>query len=421
MSFELRDVRPLGPFEQRWPDATERFERGWEAILIHDGRRRRFRHGLGRRKVYGRERMHTVTWLDGKPVCEGVGVDDHERSRALLSRIRRPDGRLARTREEIPPGYEGLDVVSHRDEIAAPYSPHGLAVKLREDDLGSWAKVALARAELRSRRRAPSPGRADPLELAPLAQRRGVARALVEFEEQQRGPLRRGLAKLTEDPEADRLVHQDPFAFLLAVLFDQGVPYGRAWRAPLELRSRLGHLDPRRMLAEPEAVAEAIRRRPALHRFINQMARCVLEACARLVDDYGGDAAALWGDRPTARELHARLARFRGISQKKAAMAVMLLWRNWDTEIREMDGCDVAVDVHIRRVFLRAGLVGRDDANEIVAAARELWPALPGALDPPAWEIGRTWCHAAEPECRDCAITAVCPTLTERALGVRGA
>ena len=45
---------------------------------------------------------------------------------------------------------------------------------------------------------------------------------------------------LTPDVEADALVREDPFAFLLAVIFDQGIPYERAWSAPIELRRRLG-------------------------------------------------------------------------------------------------------------------------------------------------------------------------------------
>jgi endonuclease III len=174
------------------------------------------------------------------------------------------------------------------------------------------------------------------------------------------------------------------------------------------------------MLAEPDALAEAIRRRPALHRYVNTLPRWVLDACRRLVDEYDGDAGAIWGDRPTARELQARLDAFLGISQKKAAMTAMLLWRDRDVEIREMDGCDVAVDIHIRRVFLRSGLVERDDPRAMIATARELWPELPGALDPPAWAVGRNWCHASEPNCPICPLSYVCPKLIARAVTVIG-
>lgn len=428
MNVELRDVR-IGPFEHRWPDATERFDRGWEGTLTVDGRSRRFRHGVGRRVAYGRSRLHTVTWLDGEPRVEGVEADDHERSRALLSRIKRADGAMARSPQEIPPGYERFEIVTHRDEIHAPYGPFGLAVKVREDDLGAWARLAAIRADLRAGREAapraasrPAPRRAPTAgstsELLPRERKLRVVRALVAFEGSENGPLRRGIGRLTEDPEADRLVHEDGFAFLLAVLFDQQVGYDRAWGAPLELRRRLGHLDPRRMLREPGALAEAIRRRPALHRYVNTMPRWILDACRRLLEEHGGDAEVIWSDRPTAKVLEARLDAFLGISQKKAAMTVMLLWRNRGVEIQRMDGCDVAVDIHLRRVFLRTGLVARDDALAMVEAARDLHPQLPGALDPPAWTIGRRWCHASEPKCLDCPLARACPRLTERAARV---
>ena len=428
MNLELHDVTPIAPFEFRWPEDTESFDHGWEATLVLDGWPRRFRYGMGAQHVYGRHRVHTVAWLDGEPVVEGVGTDDHERSRMLLTRIKRPDGSIARTLEEVPPGYRGFLVVKHRDQIDDPSSPTGLAVKVPEDDLEAWARLAIARTQAGGKPArppapkvtGPRPAAPPPFEPIPLERKLAVAKALIRYEEETNGPLQRGIGKLSEDPEADRLVHEDAFAFLLAVLFDQGVPYGRAWSAPLELRRRLGHLDPHRMLAEPAALAEAISRRPALHRYVNKTPGWVLDACRRLVDEYDGDAGAIWGDRPTARELKPRLEAFLGISQKKAAMTAMLLWRDRGVEIREMDGCDVAVDIHIRRVFLRSGLVERDDPRAMIDAARELWPELPGALDPPAWAVGRNRCHASGPECPTCPLTEICPKLIGHAATMIG-
>ena len=63
-----------------------------------------------------------------------------------------------------------------------------------------------------------------------------------------------------------QLVRTDPFAFLTAVLFDQGVPAERAWLAPMLLRQRLGHLDPARIAVEESAVRDAIQAEPKLHR-----------------------------------------------------------------------------------------------------------------------------------------------------------
>jgi hypothetical protein len=62
-------------------------------------------------------------------------------------------------------------------------------------------------------------------------------------------PATGGQTTFTPHPEANAFVINDPFAFLLAVIFDQGIPAERAWRAPYDLRERLGHLDPERPLA----------------------------------------------------------------------------------------------------------------------------------------------------------------------------
>lgn len=439
VSVELGTARELGPFSYRWPDGTEHFERGWEfGFTVTDHPRSvpyRVRHGIGEHVVYGRRRAHSVTWLEGAPRVEGVAADDYERSRALLSLLKDPDGRMIRRREDVPAGYDGFTIVDHAEEIRAPYTRRGLAAKIGEDDLASWALFALLRAETRTRargpRRPPAAGLRAPgptpgsgrieHELAPREVREAVARELVRFEEELRGPLRRGHAGLVEGDEgADRFVRENPFAFLLAVILDQGVAYQRAWRAPLLLRERLGHLDSVRIVRDPGAVAEAIRRRPALHRFVNTTAGWVVSAARRVLEEYDGAAEAIWAEAPPADELQRRLIAFDGIAQKKAAMAVMLLWRCLDVEVTHMERCDVAVDVHVRRVFLRAGLVGRDDPSAIVQAAREAWPALPAALDGPAWEVGKRWCHPRAMDCITCRLGSVCPRLTERGDGIGG-
>jgi endonuclease-3 len=65
----------------------------------------------------------------------------------------------------------------------------------------------------------------------------------------------------------------------------------------------------------------------------------------------------MWSGKPTARQLFERLDKFEGIGQKKAAMAVEILERDLGVPISAMHGSDIAYDVHVRRVFLRTGLV----------------------------------------------------------------
>lgn len=100
---------------------------------------------------------------------------------------------------------------------------------------------------------------------------------------------------------------------------------------------------------------------------------------------------------------------------------VELLAQFLKVPIRDLQGSDVANDVHIRRVFLRTQLVERDDPLDIVTAARRAYPARPGALDLPAWMIGRQWCRPQAPACPACSLMAVCPKGIERAALMRGA
>jgi uncharacterized HhH-GPD family protein len=225
---------------------------------------------------------------------------------------------------------------------------------------------------------------------------------------------------LSDDPAANQLVMDDGFAFLVGVIFDQGISFRRAWAAPFELKKRLGHLDPARIAGEPELVAAAISHPPSLHRFVNNVSRWVVSASRRVVEQYAGRADAIWDGSPTATEVQRRLDEFDGIAQKKAAMAVELLERVKKVPISDMQGSDVAYDRHVRRVFLRTGLALYDDPDHIVAMARQLNVDRPGAIDFPTWRVGVDWCHPGVPDCTNCRLRDPCPKLVDRAASVKG-
>jgi uncharacterized HhH-GPD family protein len=225
----------------------------------------------------------------------------------------------------------------------------------------------------------------------------------------------------TDMPEADALVKASPEAFLIGVLFTQGIPAERAWAAPYLLRDRLGHLDLARLANERQSVAEAVARTPALHRFKRTLPGWVSDAAERVITCYGGRASRIWDDEPTAIELMERLAAFRGIGRKKAAMAVELLSRCMGVRVRDLEGGTVAYDTQVRRVFLRSGLVDRDTRSDVERAAAEVLPAGPGRLDLPAWLIGRRWCRPVGPLCDECRLADVCPRLIGRTVAGVGA
>jgi uncharacterized HhH-GPD family protein len=424
----ISDVAQIGPFDFRWPDAVEHFESGWTYTLRIDGESHKIRHGLGGRPVYGRERVHTVTWLDGAIQVEGVEADDYPSTGALLSSLRRLDKKLVRTYDEVGEEYGDFHVVEHRREIDAKWSRQCLAVKLAEDDLRGWAVHAWIRAQQRrvggvaSNKQQPpiSTRRSRPLPPSPSLSKLAVADALMAHANMLAVALGGGSARFTVIDAANDLIHEDPFAFLVAVIADQGIRAERAWAVPFELKSRIGTLTPASISGQPDRVREAFSTPPKLHRFVNQIADWIVAASRIVLDDYGGDAGAIWSGSPEAATLRARFERFPGIGQKKAAMAVEILERDLHVPIGALSGSDVAYDIHLCRVFLRTGLADWDDVGHMLEVARGLRPDRPGELDNPAWDVGRRWCCANDPDCENCPLNLVCSRRIAKGSSVRG-
>lgn len=285
---------------------------------------------------------------------------------------------------------------------------------LRQGEQGGWLASEVRRRGIADRQT--THVRPVPEPSATLwVDRHAVVTALLDYRKnnEKLHPDRLGYAYTLE---ADELLQVDPFAFLVGVIFDEGIKSERAWQGPLELKRRLGHLDPCRLRGQANDVLAAVAARPALHRFTKNMASAVVMAADRVCSVYDGDAGRLWAKGSTATEVDARFREFHQVGAKKAAMAVELLVSHFGVDLAELSGSNVAYDVHVRRVFLRSGLVDRDDIGLITDAARELNPARPGLLDLPSWMIGRRWCHATAPNCPACPLRAVCSQFTGRSV-----
>ncbi len=130
----------------------------------------------------------------------------------------------------------------------------------------------------------------------------------------------------TGDPEADRLLVADPFALLVGFALDQQVSVQKAFSGPLELRRRIGHLDPARIAAmDPAELDSVFRARPALHRFPGAMATRVHALATAITNDYGGDAARVWGGAADAADLERRLLGLPSIGEMKAGSIMAIL------------------------------------------------------------------------------------------------
>ncbi len=133
---------------------------------------------------------------------------------------------------------------------------------------------------------------------------------------------------LSGDPEADRLLSEDPLALVIGMLLDQQFPMERAFASPAELARRLGvqRLDPGALArTDPERLADLFAERPALHRYPRSMARRVQDLCAVIDEQLGGDTTALWTRPQSGRELVDELESLPGFGNRKARIFCALL------------------------------------------------------------------------------------------------
>jgi uncharacterized HhH-GPD family protein len=134
----------------------------------------------------------------------------------------------------------------------------------------------------------------------------------------------------TGDPEADSLIAQDPVALLIGFVLDQQVTVQKAFAGPLELRRRVGTLEPAAIASmDPERLDAAFRERPALHRFPGNMARRTRELCEALTRDYDGDARRIWTEARDAADLRDRLRSLPGIGDMKADTLLAVLGKRF--------------------------------------------------------------------------------------------
>jgi uncharacterized HhH-GPD family protein len=137
--------------------------------------------------------------------------------------------------------------------------------------------------------------------------------------------------QLVQDQAADALLEANPFALLVGMLLDQQIPMEVAFAGPKKIADRMGGLDPREIADhDPDAFIALCSERPAVHRFPGSMGKRVQTLAQVIVDDYDGNAAALWsvGD-PDGAELLRRLKALPGFGDQKAKIFVALLGKQY--------------------------------------------------------------------------------------------
>lgn len=140
-----------------------------------------------------------------------------------------------------------------------------------------------------------------------------------------------GTLYITGIDKADKLLNSNGNALLIGMLLDQQVPMEWAFTGPHTLKTRLGHLDPKKIAdMDPEEFLTVCLEKPAIHRFPKAMAQRIQGVCRVLTDKYKGKAENIWCNVDDADELFRRLREFPGYGEEKAQIFVALLAKRFD-------------------------------------------------------------------------------------------
>jgi uncharacterized HhH-GPD family protein len=136
---------------------------------------------------------------------------------------------------------------------------------------------------------------------------------------------------LAQEPEADKLLTENPLALVVGMLLDQQVPMETAFAGPKKIADRMNGFDAAQIADyDPDKFVALCSEKPAIHRFPGSMAKRIQSLAQTVVDRYDGDAAGLWtaGD-PDGPELLRRLKGLPGFGEQKAQIFLALLGKQY--------------------------------------------------------------------------------------------
>ncbi len=139
----------------------------------------------------------------------------------------------------------------------------------------------------------------------------------------QDGPM---AIQIAQDPAADKVLEESPFALLAGMMLDQQFPMERAFAGPAKVLERFGTLEPAAIAAaDPEKFSELCRTPPAIHRYGGSMAGRLQELAKAVVEEYDGDASRIWTEAATGPELLKRIQALPGFGKQKAQIFTALV------------------------------------------------------------------------------------------------
>ncbi len=147
---------------------------------------------------------------------------------------------------------------------------------------------------------------------------------------------------ITDDPEVNSFLAEDPNALLLGVLYDSQYQTQRAFAIPFVLRGRLGHLEMSRLATEEDRVRDAFLTKPALHRFPNRFATLTSRLAGSITESYGGDSSQIWRESMSVDDLAVRLMALPAFGPQKTDWTIGMLGRMGVLDVDEWEGFRIA-------------------------------------------------------------------------------
>jgi endonuclease III len=220
----------------------------------------------------------------------------------------------------------------------------------------------------------------------------------------------------TRIPESDTLLNDiqtHPHFFVLGCIMDRQIPAERAWNIPYIISKGTGGQRFENFLSLSLADLNLIFSEKKLHRFNEQMANYLFKAIQIIHTDYDDNAANIWlKGQPGCKEVINRFDKFPGVGQKISTMATNILVREFKVPLKDVHEIDISVDSQIEKVFKRTGIVPTNATiQQIIEAARKIYPKYPGIADSVVWEIGRDWCKTDLSVCQKCFLNEYCPKI----------
>lgn len=139
--------------------------------------------------------------------------------------------------------------------------------------------------------------------------------------------------QICQDPAADKLLDENPFALLVGMMLDQQYPMEHAFRGAAKVNDRFGNFDPVQIAAaDPEKFKELCSTTPAIHRFPGSMAGRLQDLARIVVEEYDGHAERIWTEATDAKELAKRLKALPGYGPQKVKIFIALLAKQLDVK-----------------------------------------------------------------------------------------